>query len=233
MERLQKYLARAGVASRRKAEALITAGRVAIDGHIVKKLGTTVLGSETITVDGKVVKPAAGFVYYAFHKPKGIITTAQDEQGRKTVLDFLPKEPRVVACGRLDTDSQGLVLLTNDGELCYQLTHPKFGHEKEYLVTATVNKGPALKQRLQQLEQGMLLDGKQTNLCKINAIKRQGMKLSFTIALTEGRNRQVRRMCSAVGLDVVSLTRTRIGALALGDLPPGHWRQITKQNIAP
>ncbi len=230
-ERLQKYLARCGVASRRKAETLITAGRVAVNGKIVRQLGSLVIDSDAIIVDGKPVKPARQLVYYALNKPKGIITSSADEQGRKTVTQLVPSTPRVVACGRLDAGSRGLVILTNDGELCNQLTHPKFGHEKEYMVVATINKGPAIEERLKRLEDGVDLEDGKTAPAQVMDVKRAGMRVSFRIVLREGKNRQVRRMCSAVGLDVVDLVRTRIGGIALDNLIEGRWRPVKREEF--
>ncbi len=230
-ERLQKYLARCGVASRRKAEEYILAGRVSLNGRVVKQLGTVVLENDKVTFDGKPVKPQEQFVYYALNKPKGVITTSSDEKGRQTVLDFIPKAFRVVACGRLDAASRGLVILTNDGSLCYELTHPSREHEKEYSVTATINQGPELSQRLTRLEQGVMLDDGVTQPVKVSDVHRQGSQIRFRVTLHEGRNRQVRRMCSAVGLDVVDLVRTRMAKLKLTDIPEGHWRQVRREDI--
>lgn len=230
-ERLQKYLARCGVASRRKAEELIAAGRVTVNGQVVRQPGIMVNETDTVTVDNRPVKPSQHVVYYALHKPKGIITTSADEQGRKTVIDLVPKNPRVVACGRLDAASRGLVILTNDGDLCYQLTHPKYEHNKEYVVTATINKGPAIEERLKRLEQGIQLEEGMTAPAKISEVRRQEMRLSFRITIHEGKNRQVRRMCSAVGLDVTDLLRTKIAKLELGNIPEGRWRLIKKSEI--
>lgn len=230
-ERLQKFIARAGVASRRKAEELIAAGRVTVNGHIVKQPGISVQETDQVMVDGRPLKPAQHLVYYALNKPKGVITTSSDEQGRRTVLDLVPNRPRVVACGRLDAATTGLILLTNDGDLCYRLTHPKYEHEKEYAVVATINKGPSIEERLRRLEQGVKLEEGMTSPAKIKHVRRQEMRIHFTIVLHEGKNRQVRRMCSAVGLDVVELTRTRIGKIELGDLPTGKWRLLKKEDV--
>ncbi len=230
-ERLQKYLSRCGVASRRKAELLIQAGRVVVNGERIIQLGALVTDTDQVKVDGQLVKPADQLVYYVLNKPKGIITTSEDEQGRKTVLDLVPKNPRVVACGRLDATSRGLVLLTNDGELCYQLTHPKFEHEKEYRVSATINKGPAIEERIKRMEKGIKLDDGLTSPAEVKDVQRQGMKLNFTIIIHEGKNRQVKRMCSAVGLDVVDLLRTRIGNVQLDGVMEGRWRKVKKEEI--
>ena len=230
-ERLQKFLARCGIASRRKAEEYILAGRVTVNGRTVRQLGTVVSETDAITFDGKAVRPQEQFVYYALNKPKGVITTSQDEKGRQTVLDFVPKAFRVVACGRLDAASRGLVILTNDGTLCYDLTHPSKEHEKEYLVTATINQGPELSVRLKRLEEGVQLDDGTTRPAHISEVRRQGSQLKFLVTLHEGKNRQVRRMCSAVGLDVVDLVRTRVAKLQLVNLPEGHWQQVRREDI--
>ncbi len=230
-ERLQKYLARCGVASRRKAEEYILAGRISINGTFVRQLGTQVSENDTIFFDGKLVKPQKQLVYYVLNKPKGVITTSSDEQGRQTVLDFLPRAYRLVACGRLDAASRGLVILTNDGEFCNELTHPSKEHDKEYVVTASINKGPEIEQRLTNIEQGIMLDSGKTAPAMIEAVKRKGNEIQFHIILHEGRNRQIRRMCSAVGLDVVDLERVRVGKLKLGNLPPGKWQQIRREDV--
>lgn len=229
--RLQKYLSQSGVASRRKSEEIILASRVSVNDQVVIRLGTTVTDKDVVKVDGRVVKPATTYVYYVLNKPKGIITSSADEKGRKTVLDFVSKKPRVVACGRLDAESKGLVLLTNDGELCNQLTHPRYGHEKEYAVAATLNKGPGIEERIRHLEQGIELEDGKTSPAKVTSVKRRGMQLGFSITLREGKNRQIRRMCSSVGLDVVDLVRTRIGKLELSTLPEGKWRLVRKEEI--
>lgn len=232
LERLQKYIARSGVASRRKAEELILAGRVSVNGRAVRQLGVSVQETDQVTVDGQPIKPTEHFVYYILNKPKGIITSSKDEQGRRTVLDLVPKNPRVVACGRLDAATRGLVLLTNDGDLCYQLTHPKHEHEKEYQVLVTINKGPSIEERIRRLEQGVKLEDGLTHPAKVKDVKRLDMRLAFTITLHEGRNRQVRRMCSSVGFDVVDLVRTRLGKLELGNLPEGKWRLVKRSEVA-
>lgn len=230
-ERLQKYLASCGVASRRKAEELISAGKVMVNGQVVRQLGTTVTAKDQIMVEGRIVKPVDQFVYYILNKPKGVITTSADEKGRKTVLDLVPKQPRVVACGRLDAPSRGLVLLTNDGDLCYKLTHPKFEHEKEYKVVATINKGGSIEDRLNKMEKGVKLEDGMTSPARVTEVSRKGMQIHFTITLHEGKNRQVRRMCSAVGLDVVDLQRTRIGNITLNPTMEGRWRMVKKDEI--
>jgi 23S rRNA pseudouridine2605 synthase len=230
-ERLQKFLSQAGVASRRKAEEMIVAGLVSINGKVVTRLGTTVSDTDKVSVNNVPVKVANQKVYYFLNKPKGVISTSEDEKGRKSVVDLVPRNPRVVACGRLDAASRGLVILTNDGDLCYELTHPKFEHEKEYQVLATINKGPSIEERINRLEQGIKLEDGVTAPTKVTEIHREGMRLRFTIVLHEGKNRQVRRMCSAVGLDVLDLMRVRIGKAKLGNLPVGKWERVKKEEI--
>lgn len=230
-ERLQKFLASAGIASRRQAEAMIAAGRVAVNGRVTARPGVTVEPSDKVTVDGQPVKPASQLVYYILNKPKGIITSSADEKGRKTVIDLVPARPRVVACGRLDAASRGLVLLTNDGQLCYEITHPKYEHEKEYIVTATINSGPPLAERLETLGTGLDRGEEKYGPAKISAVKRQDKKIVFHIVLKEGKNRQVRRMCSAVGLDVVDLFRVRVGRVDLDGLPEGRWRTVRRDEL--
>lgn len=231
MERLQKYIARSGIASRRKAEELIIAGRVKVNGLTVRELGQQVGPKDKVAIDDQPIEPVKQLFYYALNKPRGIITTNKDEGGRKTVFDLVPQNPGLVACGRLDADSRGLVILTNDGELCHELTHPKFGHQKEYRIVATINKGPALAARIKRLEEGVDLPDGKTSPAIVRNVKRRGMRLEFDIVVHEGKNRQVRRMGSAVGLDVVDLARTRIGRLELGNLPEGRWKQITVDEI--
>ncbi len=230
-ERLQKYLSRCGVASRRQAEAMIAAGRLSINGTPVRQPGMVVQPTDKVMVDGHLVKEPSQLIYYIFNKPKGVITTSTDAAGRQTVFDFLPKQPRVVACGRLDAASHGLIVLTNDGDFCYELTHPKHEHEKEYAVTATINRGPTLEARLKKLETGLVLDDGLTATTRISHVKRRDKVIEFHIVLHEGRNRQIRRMCSAVGLDVVDLMRLRIGKITLSKLPTGKWQHVKKEEI--
>lgn len=230
-ERLQKIIARAGVASRRKAEELILAGRVTVNGRKVAEPGAVADITDHIAVNGEIIKIEDNFVYYALNKPRGVITTSSDEQKRKTVIDLVPKFPRVVACGRLDAATTGLVILTNDGDLCYKLTHPKFEQVKEYDVTVTLNKGPSIEERLLSLETGIMLDDGFTAPAKVSQVKRHGMQLHFKISLSEGRNRQVRRMCGAVGFDVIALTRVRVAKLTLGNLPEGRWKTVSADEI--
>jgi 23S rRNA pseudouridine2605 synthase len=234
-ERLQKFLARAGVASRRHAEALIEAGRVRVNGQVVTQLGTKIQpGKDKVQVDGRVVQAPATHIYLLLHKPENVVTTASDPQGRQTVLDLLPPElqaQRPFPVGRLDLDSEGLLLLTNDGEFALHLTHPRYEQEKEY--HALVQGRPA-QAALEMLRRGVLLPGEKrpTAPARVQFL-RAGQSGTSWIAVTlhEGRKRQVRRMLAAVGHQVERLIRVRVGPLRLGDLPPGRWRALTADEV--
>jgi 23S rRNA pseudouridine2605 synthase len=223
-ERLQKVLARAGIGSRRVAEELIQAGRVRVNGEVA------VLGRrldpehDVVAVDGTPVGTAAGLVYRLLNKPPGVVATADDPQGRPTVVQLVPAEPRVVPVGRLDLDSEGLLLLTNDGQLHHRLTHPSFGVEKEYLAEVD---GVLAARTLQRLRSGVELDDGVTAPAKASSPAPNVLKLT----IHEGRNRQVRRMCEAVGHPVRRLVRTRIGPLADPQLRPGAWRDLTLDEV--
>lgn len=219
-ERLQKVLARRGFGSRRVCEELIADGRVQVNGRRAV-LGRRVdIGKDVVEVDGVQVGVREGLVYYLLNKPAGVVTTASDPQGRPTVVELVPLEPRVFSVGRLDADTEGLLLLTNDGELAHRLTHPSFGVEKEYL--AEVESRPSLT-TLQRLRKGVVLDDGTTAPARVILVAPKALR----ITIHEGRNRQVRRMCAAVGHPVVRLVRTRIGPLAERGLRPGEWRPLT------
>ena len=222
--RLNRFLASSGVTSRRGADELIAQGRVSLNGQTVTKLGSTVeVGKDVIKLDGKTVTQADHRVVYILNKPLGVVTTADDPEHRPTVLEFVPRSPRVFPCGRLDVNTQGLVVLTNDGELCYQLTHPKFVHQKEYVVHGqTANPAEALE----HLKNGIkLIDGfvKPDGLI-VRSIHHRS--LIFSLTIHEGRNHIVRRLCAAVNIEIQSLTRIRMGKYSLGDLTPGQWRVV-------
>ncbi|HUP69910.1 MAG TPA: pseudouridine synthase [Acidimicrobiales bacterium] len=219
-ERLQKVLARRGFGSRRVCEELIAAGRVRVNGQRAA-LGRRVnVGQDVVDVDGVRVGVREGLVYYLLNKPAGVVTTASDPQGRPTVVELVPLEPRIFPVGRLDADTEGLLLLTNDGELAHRLTHPSFGVEKEYL--AEVESRPSLT-TLQRLRKGVVLDDGTTAPARVVLVAPKALR----ITIHEGRNRQVRRMCAAVGHPVLRLVRTRIGPLAERGLRPGEWRPLT------
>lgn len=229
MERLQKVMARRGVASRRKCEELIQAGRVTVNGKIVRELGAKVSAGDRISVDGWEFKEDAPRVYILLNKPKGYVTTASDPEGRKTVLDLLSGiQDRVFPVGRLDYDTEGLLLLTNDGELSFALTHPKYGVDKTY--TARVWGVPS-ESKLQELSRGIMLEDGITAPAKVKLLSR-GRQSEVQISIHQGKKRQVRRMLQAVGHRVVSLRRIRFGPLNLGGLPLGSFRHLTRQEVA-
>ncbi len=223
-ERLQKVLARIGVASRRECESLIAEGRVTIDG-VVAVLGRRVHEDEVaIAIDGVPVTVRPDTVWYLLNKPRGVVTTADDPQGRPIVVDLVPAEPRVFSVGRLDADSEGLLLLTNDGDLTHRLTHPSYGVMKEYLVSV---EGTPDRGAVRSLRDGIELEDGMTAPAEVNVIA-DGM---VRISIHEGRNRQVRRMLAAVGHPVLRLVRTRIGPLADPTLAPGEYRRLTTPEI--
>jgi 23S rRNA pseudouridine2605 synthase len=222
-ERLQKVLARIGWGSRRVCEDLISAGRVTVNGEVAV-LGRRVNpDTDLVEVDGAPVGVRPGLVHYLVNKPLGVVTTAKDPQGRPTVLDLVPPEPRVFPVGRLDRDTGGLLILTNDGELANRLMHPRHGVEKEYLVE--VDGGALSPGALRQLREGVMLSDGVTAPAKAS----QPEPGVLRITIHEGRNRQVRRMCEAVGHPVLRLIRTRIGPLSDRNLAPGVWRELTRE----
>ncbi len=219
-ERIQKVLAGAGVASRRKVEELIMNSRVRVNG-LPARIGQKIHpDSDVVEVDGVRVSLHSHHVYYLLNKPKGLVSAVTDPQGRPTVVGHLPPQPRVYPVGRLDVDSEGLILLTNDGDLTQRITHPSGGCEKEYLVHV---RGSPSQGALRALREGIELDDGKTSPARVSVQQRGVLK----IVLTEGRNRQVRRMCEAVGHPVLRLVRTRIGPLLIGNLRPGKWRSLS------
>jgi len=219
-ERLQKVLARVGYGSRRTCELLIADGRVRVNGELAVLGRRVEPGRDLVEVDGGPVGILPGLVYYLLNKPDGVVTTADDPQGRPTVLDLVPSEPRVFPVGRLDLQTEGLLVLTNDGELAQLLAHPRFGVEKEYLAEVAGVPGPAAIRRLRE---GVVLDdGETTAPARVAAVSPGVLRL----VIHEGRNRQVRRMCESVGHPVVRLVRTRIGPIADRSLRPGAWRPL-------
>ena len=219
-ERLQKVLARAGLASRRASEELIAEGRVRVNG-VVAELGRRIdPEADEVTVDGVPVPVAPGLVHYLLNKPRGVVTTAADPQGRPVVVALVPDEPRVFPVGRLDADTEGLLILTNDGGFAHRLTHPSFGVPKEYLAEV---EGTPSRGALRRLREGVELEDGPTVPATVSTA---GPHL-LRITIHEGRNRQVRRMCEAVGHPVRRLVRTRIGPLHDRSLRPGAWRELS------
>ena len=223
-ERLQKVLAAAGLGSRRACEVLIEEERVTVNGEVAV-LGRRVdPATDRIEVDGLRVPTRPGLVTYLLNKPRGVVTTASDPQGRPTVVELVPSEPRVFPVGRLDADTEGLLLLTNDGDLAHRLTHPSFGVEKEYLAQVEGNPSPAA---LRRLREGVELEDGRTAPARATLVA-PGV---IGLVIHEGRNRQVRRMCEAVGHPVRRLVRTRIGPLAERRLKPGEWRTLDLEEV--
>jgi pseudouridine synthase len=228
--RLQKFLAHAGVASRRAAEELIVRGKVRVNGKIIRELGTVVSTDDRVDVSGTVVRIQTQTAYVVMHKPVNVMTTMRDPQGRRTVAELLPKSaPRVVPVGRLDYDTSGVLLFTNDGELANVLTHPRFGVEKTYRV---VVKGRLLPDEIRRLQGGMLLEEFRAAGARIKVVAVRRDTSVVDITIHEGKNRQVRRMFDAVGHPVVALARLRFGPVKLGDLPPGQTRPLTEKELA-
>lgn len=229
--RLQKFLAGAGVASRRHAERMILEGRVSINGSRVVTLGTKVGPEDHVEIDGKPVLRCEAFHYYLLHKPTGVITSAEDPRGRKTVLDILQGIPvRVYPVGRLDFDTSGLLLLTNDGELAHRLMHPSFGVDKTYRVWF---KEPVDSAAIAVLRQGVLMEDGITAPAIVRRYKdsKGSNPRILEITIHEGRNRQIRRMCSAVGFPLVKLERVRFGPLVDPGLKPGQFRELSRKEI--
>jgi 23S rRNA pseudouridine2605 synthase len=229
--RLQKFLARAGVASRRGSEDLMTAARVSVNGVVVTELGVKVDPTvDEVAVDGVVVRLAEGPVYYAFHKPVEVMTTMSDPQGRRTVAEFFPPDAPagLFPVGRLDYDSEGLLILTTDGDLAQTLLHPKHHVTKTYLATVQGVPSPAT---LAHLRRGVELDDGMTAPAGATLVSRTGGRAIVELRISEGRKRQVRRMLSAVGHPVTRLVRVGFGPVQLGDLPAGEVRPLTRNEI--
>ncbi len=228
--RLQKYLAHAGVASRRKAEDFIVAGHVRVNGTVVRELGRVVDESDRVELAGKRVALPARHRYVVLHKPAGVMTTMRDPAGRRTVAALVsPGGGRVVPVGRLDYDTSGVLLLTNDGELAHVLTHPRYGVEKTYRA---VVRGRLQGEDVKRFLAGMRLDGSRSSPAKIRVVRAGSASSELDITIHEGRNRQVRRMFDATDHPVLSLVRLRFGPIALGDLRVGTSRDATEKELA-
>lgn len=227
--RINKYLASAGLGSRRKCEEFVKEGKVRCNGNIITDLGFLVSAKDKITVDGNEVTPAVDFLYVMLHKPKGVITSMSDEHGRKTVVDIMPSEyKKLKPVGRLDYDSEGLLLLTNDGDLAFALTHPSHDVSKTYVVRV---EGEVKESQLAVMRAGVVIDGVRLSKCKVKILDKVGSDTKLEVVINEGRNRQVRKMFDAVGLNVVFLKRTQIGELKLGGLTRGMVRPLSIQEV--
>lgn len=227
--RLQKFLADAGVASRRAAERLIVAGQISVDGRVVRELGTKVDPSQQeVAVEGQPVRERRK-VYVALHKPKGFLCTARDPEARRTVHDLLPAEwSNLQNVGRLDRDSEGLLFLTNDGEFSLRLTHPRYGVRKCYRAVVV---GRILEPQLKQLTAGIDDEGELLKAESARLLSSNNSHSVVELELTEGKNREVRRLFEALGHEVEQLVRTRIGPIRLGELPLGKWRTLSPAEI--
>ena len=227
--RLHKYLASCGVASRRAAEKLIAEGRVRVNDIAITHMGFNVEAGDTVTLDGQIVIPEAEKHYLMYHKPAGEVTTVTDPEGRPTVLDKFRDYPvRLFPVGRLDYDSEGLILLTNDGELAEHMLHPSREVEKVYL--ARVSNQVSLESA-RRMEHGVMVDGRPTSPAKARILSVKPLYTDMMITIHEGRNRQVRKMVEAIGHEVVQLRRVRFGPLKLNDLPRGMWRTLSSEEI--
>ncbi len=226
--RLQKYMAECGVASRRACEQLILEGRVTVNGITVTELGTKVNEGDKVQFDGVTLNPPKKRVYIMLYKPDKVMSTVSDPEGRKTVLDLVDEKVRLYPVGRLDYHTEGLILLVNDGDAAYHLTHPKFEVEKEYLA---VIQGEISREEVLLLQAGVIVDGEKTAPAKVRVTEITDHTTSLSVIIHEGKNRQVRKMFEAVNKKVIHLTRVRHGDLVLSGLKPGQWRYLTQTEI--
>ncbi|NTW12733.1 MAG: rRNA pseudouridine synthase [Anaerolineales bacterium] len=230
-ERLQKILAQAGYGSRRACEDYISAGRVRVNGKLAELGQKADVATDKITVDGKPIAAAEAMVYIALHKPRNVLSTVEAEMGdgRRTVLDLVDVPGHIHPVGRLDFESEGLVLMTNDGELTNLLTHPRYGHEKEYRVLLARRPD---QEQLEAWRRGVVLeDGHKTAAVEVRFEETQGKGAWVRVVMKEGRKRQIRETCKQLGLPVVRIVRVRIGTLRLGNLRPRQWRYLTMTEI--
>lgn len=221
--RLQQFMARAGVASRRKSEEIILQGRVRVNGELAS-LGQSVGPDDDILLDGKPLMGAESFVYFAFHKPQKVLSTVSDPRGRKTVIDFYQGNKRIFPVGRLDYESRGLLLCTNDGDFAQLFIHPRFCIEKDYLL---ILDNELTREEVRSLEMGIYLDGSKTKPIKIAKLGER----RYRFTLVEGRNRQLRRMVEKKGKTVLDLSRVRVGPFHLGDIPEGQFVPLKIKDI--
>ena len=228
-ERVQKILARAGYGSRRACEELIRQGRVAVNGKVVQLGQKADPDRDRITVDGEPVRVKRQYTYIILHKPRGVLSDEGDGSGRRpTVRDLVDVPGHLFPVGRLDMRSEGLILLTDDGDLAFRLTHPRFGHEREYQALV---EGEPDEATLRKWRRGVFLDGRRTAPAEVTVIKRGKDRTWLRIVLREGRKRQIRRMAAMLGHPVHRLIRVRIGPLRLDNLKPGQWRRLTKAEV--
>lgn len=231
MERLQKVIANLGYTSRRKAEELILAGKVKVNGETVKELGTKVKNSDTIQVENTILDNNKNYEYYLLNKPREVISSVKDECGRKTVVELINTSERIYPIGRLDYDTTGIILLTNDGNLANKLMHPSSNIEKKYI--AKVN-GLVTGYEIKKLREGVIVDGKKTHRAKVNlkSYDKKSDKSLVELIIHEGRNHQVRKMFEAINHDVLKLKREKYANLDLTGLKPGEYRKLSNKEIA-
>jgi 23S rRNA pseudouridine2605 synthase len=228
--RLQKYLAGCGVASRRTCEEYILQGKVMVNGTVIRELGTKVTEEDVIVYDNQIISLEKTYAYYVLNKPVGYITTVKDEKNRPTVLDIMEEiEERIFPVGRLDYNTSGLIILTNDGALTYALTHPKHQVDKTYHVKV---KGRVDNVSIEKLQTGVVIDGRKTAPALVKVLEKREAATKLSITIHEGRNRQIRKMCEAIGHNVIKLTRDSIGEITLEGLPLGKYRELTKKEVA-
>lgn len=226
--RIHKYLAHAGVASRRHAEVMVENGEVMVNGSVAKVGQVIESDTAKVEVGGKAVGIDKTLVYYLLNKPRGVVSAVTDPDGRRTVISLVPGGHRLYPVGRLDYDSEGLMLLTNDGDLAYKMTHPKFEIDKTYHVLV---KGVIPAKSIGYLEQGVTIEGKKTAKAMVVIAEEQPNNTWIDITIHEGRNRQIRKMCEAVGYPVMRLIRTQLGSWELGDLPVGKYRTLKPSEV--
>jgi 23S rRNA pseudouridine2605 synthase len=228
-ERVQKILARAGIASRRASEKIILEGRVTVNGQVIKLGDKADANQDKIKVDGRLISLPETFTYIALYKPRNVLSTTKRERDIKTVLDLIPNTGRIYPVGRLDFESEGLILLTNDGELTNRLTHPRYGHEKEYRVLVAQHPD---EEQLSIWRNGVVLeDGYRTAPANVYIERLKGKGAWLRVIIKEGRKRQIREIAKQIGLPIVKLIRIRIDTLHLGNLKPGEWKPLTEKEI--
>lgn len=219
--RINKYLALAGLGSRRGVEQLVKLGTVAVNGRVVTNLATEINENDEVFVNGEKVTTSNKTVVYLLNKPRGVVTTAKDEKGRKTVMDFVPTSPRVFPCGRLDYDTDGLLIMTNDGDFCEKLIHPRYEVRKEYVINSICKN---IQKSIQQLKSGVRLSDGLFKPDLVEVLSSRGDKLTLKIVMHDGRNRIIRRACAAVRIEINKLTRTAIGPYKLGEIGVGKYK---------
>lgn len=227
--RLNKFLSGSGVASRRKCDEIIASGKVTVNGKVVTEVGSQINEKkDKVMFEGKAVCLPSSFIYIKLNKPKGYACTASDEKGRKTIYDLVDCKERLFSIGRLDYNTEGLIILTNDGDFANKVSHPKFNVEKEYRVTV---EGKVKESELAVLRKGVVVDGNRMPPAKVRLLEEGENTTKLSVVIDEGQNRQVRRMFEAIGREIKLLKRVRIGSVRLGGLSRGQWRDLTEEEL--